>query len=430
MPVNREKIQNLIERLMANVPLEQIAQRLAPKHGEAKPRLRHSKTLNKETIENHWKILRDHTELSEDDQSILADSSSLEHIDAYAKNIENCIGTVKLPVGVAGPLRVNGLFAQGDYYLPLATTEAALVASYSRGARLITEAGGCTTVILNDGITRSPGFAFKNLVEVSQFVLWTHSQFDAFKKAAESTTRHGKLVDARTTVEGNHVYLNFDYYTGDASGQNMVTIATAAILEYIAKHAPIKPQHAFVEANLSGDKKASALSYLSVRGKKATAEVLLEKNLVEKYLHTTPEIMTEYWRMAALGGVMSGTVGIQAHYANGLAALYIATGQDVACVSESSVGVTRLELTSDGSLYASVTLPNIVVGTIGGGTKLPSQSVGLKLMGLNGEGKVHAFAEVCAACCLAGELSIMGAMCAGDFASAHERLARGKKDKE
>lgn len=430
MAVNREKIQNLIERLMANVPLEKVAEQLKPKHGEAKPRLKHSKTLDKHCIEIHWKLLRSHTALSAEDQHICADASSLEYIEAFSKNIENCVGTVKLPVGVAGPLRVNGLFAQGDYYIPLATTEAALVASYSRGARIITEAGGCTSAILNDGITRSPGFVFKNLIEISQFVFWAHDQFDAFKQVAQATTNHGKLVDARTTVEGNHVYLNFDYYTGDASGQNMATIATAAILQYITENTPIKPQHAFVEANLSGDKKASALSYLSVRGKKVTAEVLLEAHLVEKYLHTTPATLAEYWRLAALGGVMSGTMGVQAHYANGLAALYLATGQDVACVSESSVGVTRLELTDNGSLYASVTLPNIVVGTVGGGTKLPSQAVGLKLMGLQGEGHVHAFAEVCAACCLAGELSIMGAMCAGDFASAHQRLARRKKESE
>ncbi len=430
MPISREKIQSLLERLIANVPLESVAERLSPKLGAAKPRLRHAKNLNKASISNHWELLKSHTDLTDDDQAILADPLSLGHINAYSKNIENCIGTLKLPVGIAGPLRVNGLFAQGDYYLPLATTEAALVASFSRGARLITEAGGCTSLILNDGITRSPGFIFANLIEVSQFILWVHDQFEQFKQAAESTTQHGKLVDTRTTAEGNHVYLNFDYYTGDASGQNMATIATAAILKYITDNTPIKPKHAFIEANLSGDKKASALSYLSVRGKNVTAEVLLEKSLIERYLHTTPKTMAEYWQLAALGGVMSGTMGVQAHYANGLAALYLATGQDVACVSESSVGVTRLELTDKGDLYASVTLPNIMVGTVGGGTKLPSQAVGLKLLGLRGEEQVHAFAEVCAACCLAGELSIMGAMCAGDFASAHQNLARDKTGHE
>lgn len=427
MPVNREKIQNLLDRLMENVPLEEIAERLAPKNFPSKPKLKHSKILNEEKIDLQWQLLKENSALTDDDQSLIADPTTRAQISAYQKNIEYCIGTLKLPIGIAGPLRVNGLFAQDDFYIPLACTEAALVASYSRGARLITDAGGCSTLITNDGLTRSPGFVFKNMQEVSQFILWAHEQFDAFKQTAETTTQHGKLVDIRTTIEGNHVYLNFDYSTGDAAGQNMTTIATAAILKSIQENSPIKPQHSFIEANLSGDKKASALSYLSVRGKKVTAEVIIEASLVKKHLHTTPQKMVEYWRLAALGGVMSGTMGIQAHYANALTALYLATGQDVACVSESSVGVTRLEITSEGSLYACVTLPNVVVGTVGGGTKLPTQAVGLKLLGLAGEGNVHAFAEVCTACCLAGELSIMGAMCAGDFASAHQRLARGKK---
>ena len=192
---------------------------------------------------------------NENDQDIIADPISVEKIASFAKNIEYCIGTVKIPVGIAGPLRVNGLFAQDDYYIPLATTEAALVASYNRGSKLISKAGGCSTLILNEGVTRSPGFVFQNLIEVSQFVLWTKKQFKQFKHIAEQTTQFGKLIDTRTTVEGNHVYINFDYTTADAAGQNMVTIATAAILNYISDTSPIKPQHQFIEANLSGDKK-------------------------------------------------------------------------------------------------------------------------------------------------------------------------------
>jgi hydroxymethylglutaryl-CoA reductase (NADPH) len=152
----------------------------------------------------------------------------------YERNIENFIGTVKLPIGLAGPLRVNGLFAQGDYYVPLATTEAALVASYSRGAKLISAVGGCTVMLLNEGVSRAPGFAFRNLEEVGKFMLWAIEQQATFKQIAESTTRHGKLTDMRITVEGNHVYLDFQFTTGDAAGQNMVTIATQAVCDYIA----------------------------------------------------------------------------------------------------------------------------------------------------------------------------------------------------
>jgi hydroxymethylglutaryl-CoA reductase (NADPH) len=205
----------------------------------------------------------------------------------------------------------------------------------------------------------------------------------------------------------------------------MVTIATQAICEYIKEHSPVQPRYFFIEANLSGDKKASAQSFMSVRGKKVTAEAILPRNLVEGVLHTSPERVVESWTMSAIGGVLSGTIGVQGHYANGLAAMYIACGQDAACVSESAVGVTRFELTSDQDLYCSVILPNLIVGTVGGGTGLPSQQACLELLGLKGAGHAQAFAEVAAALSLAGELSIIGAMCAGEFSHAHQSLARG-----
>jgi hydroxymethylglutaryl-CoA reductase (NADPH) len=308
--------------------------------------------------------------------------------------------------------------------VPLATTEAALVASYSRGSQLLSEAGGCTAVLLNEGVSRAPAFAFRTLHECGTFVLWATAQMEEFRRRAEGTTRHGKLSDFRLTIEGNHVYLNFEFMTGNASGQNMVTIATEAICSYIQEHSPVRPQYSFIEANLSGDKKASAQSFLLVRGKKVCAEATIPADLVRKRLATTPEQMVNYWRMCAMGGVLSGTLGVHGHYANGLAALYLACGQDVACVAESAVGVTRFETTGDGALYASVTLPNIMVGTVGGGTGLPSQRAALEILGLAGPGSARAFAEVCAGLCLAGELSIMGAICSGAFGRAHRILAR------
>jgi hydroxymethylglutaryl-CoA reductase (NADPH) len=249
---------------------------------------------------------------------------------------------------------------------------------------------------------------------------------ESFRRAAEGTTQHGKLIDLRVTLEGNHVYLQFEFTTGDASGQNMATIATEAICRYIEQNTPVQPEYWFLEGNLSGDKKASSMSFLAVRGKKVSAEAVIPSHLLEKRLRTSAERMTNYWRMAAMGGVMSGSMGVHGHYANGLAALYLATGQDVACVAESAVGVTRFETNRDGDLYASVTLPDIMVGTVGGGCGLPSQCEALKIMGLEGSGHAAALAEVTAALCLAGELSIIGALCSGDFARAHARLARGK----
>jgi hydroxymethylglutaryl-CoA reductase (NADPH) len=205
----------------------------------------------------------------------------------------------------------------------------------------------------------------------------------------------------------------------------MVTIATEAVCRYIEQHSPIKPRYWFVEANMSGDKKATTHSFMSVRGKKVSAEVVLPADLIERRLHTTSAAMLDYSRMSVLGGVMSGSIGVHGHYANGLAALFIACGQDAASVAEAAVGITRFEPWEDGGLYAAVTLPNVIVGTVGGGTGLPSQKACLDVLGLFGPGHSRAFAEVAAALSLAGELSIIGALAGGHFTSAHERLARG-----
>ncbi len=370
-------------------------------------------------MEKRWQLLK----ISEESRRALYDpSASLEH---YEKNIENCIGSVRIPVGLAGPLRVRGMFASGDFYVPLATTEAALVASYSRGAQAITEAGGCVSILLHEGMRRTPGFAFKSITEAGLFSIWCMENRDALHAAAGTTTRHGELTDLGMAIEGNHVYLILEFVTGDASGQNMVTIATQAICEYVVAHSPVTPKYHFVEANLSGDKKATAHSFVTVRGKKVSAEVTLPAALVQERLHTTPQLMERYWKMSAIGAIQSGSIGVQGHYANALAAFYIACGQDPACVAESAVGVTRFEVTDEGDLYTAVTLPSIVVGTVGGGTGLPSQRACLEILGLAGEGKAQGLAEVCGALALAGELSITGALCSGEFTRAHQKLARG-----
>lgn len=422
MPTDHYRASCYLKRLLAEHTTAELRERLRPKMQEPARRVPRDPHLAPEAVDRRWQGLPAQRE----SRSALLDSHTQGEMACYQHSVENFIGCVKLPVGVAGPLRVNGLFAQGDYYVPLATTEAALVASYSRGAQLISEAGGCTAMLVNEGLSRAPGFAFRTLEEAGAFVVWTLSHLEEFRREAETTTHHGRLIDLRVTVEGNHVYLNFEFTTGDASGQNMVTIATEAICAYILAHSPVRPRYSFVEANLSGDKKASAQSFLSVRGKKVTAEVLLPADLVERRLRATARQMDDYWRMSAIGGVLSGTLGVHGHYANGLAALYIACGQDAACVAESAVGITRFEVTDRGELYAAVTLPNLTVGTVGGGTGLPSQRACLRILGLDGPGKAAALAEVCAGLCLAGELSIIGALCAGEFAQAHRRLARGE----
>ncbi len=409
-------------RMLGQDSLEDAALRLKPDLENLPSVPAGNSKVSRERAMGLWRKINGKVEL----EKILL-SGTTDDVSLYQGNIENFLGFLRLPLGLAGPLRVNGLSAKGDYRIPLATTEAALVASYHRGCRVITAAGGCSAMVLHESLSRAPAFVFNTVSEAACFVVWAISRFEAFHQKAAATTSHGKLVDVGCTVEGNHVYLNFEFTTGDASGQNMVTLATQAVCDEILATSPISPLRHYVESNLSGDKKASARAFTSARGKKVTAEVKLSVGLVSKHLHTSPEAMADYWRMSAIGGVLSGTLGIQGHFANGLAALYLATGQDVACVAESATGVTRFEVAPDGGLYASVTLPGIMVGTVGGGTGLPTQQACLELMGLAGNGKSRALAEVCAGLLLAGELSIIAALSAGHFSRAHRKLARTRK---
>jgi hydroxymethylglutaryl-CoA reductase (NADPH) len=339
-------------------------------------------------------------------------------------NIENYIGMTMMPTGVIGPVRVIGSAAQGDFFVPLATSEGALVASYHRGAKACYLAGGATSICIVEGVQRSPLFKFVSVAELGLFLAWVLERMDEYKKITESSSRYAKLTDLKANIEGNHLILTFEYHTGDASGQNMVTLCTDAICKYIIEHAPVKPVFWFVEGNYSSDKKATVLSFTNVRGKKITTEIVLSEKIVNEVLKSTPEAMAEYWRSSTMGIIQSGAVGAQGHYANGLTALFIATGQDAACVAEAATGITRMEHNKDGSLYACVTLPNLIVGTVGGGTSLPTQRECLELMDCYGVGKARKFAEICGAVVLAGELSIAAALSAGHFSSAHKKFGR------
>ena len=416
-------LREYIQLLKGDQPAEAFFKNLGPQMES--PAVKVPKTLcnTLESANAIWDTLP----LPPKSREILCDSQALQDVPAYDTNIENYIGTVKVPIGLAGPLRVNGLYAHGDYYIPLATTEAALVASYNRSAQLISEVGGCTAMLLSEGVSRVPVFVFENMKESGIFVNWALINLESFRTSAESTTRHGKLQDMRISVAGNCVYLGFDYLTGDASGQNMVTIATDAIMKYILHNTPVKPLDCYIESNMSGDKKACAQSFQLVRGKKVTAETVIPKELLESRFNVTPQKLFQYTQLASLGGILSGTMGVQAQFANALAALFIACGQDVGCVAESAVGVSRFDVTTKGDLYASVTLPNLMVGTVGGGTGLPSQKACLDILGVSGTGHAREFAEVAAGLVLCGEISLASAICTGQFTRAHDLLARMKK---
>lgn len=342
-------------------------------------------------------------------------------------NIENFVGMTTVPTGVIGPVRVIGSAAHGDFFVPMATTEGALVASYHRGAKACYLAGGATSICLVECVQRSPVFKFQNLTFLGEFLLWVLQHAESYAGIVSSTSQHARLQDLKTNIEGNHLILTFEFHTGDASGQNMVTLCTNAICQFILEHCPVKPELWFIEGNYSGDKKATALSFTSVRGKKVTAEIELPEKIVTDVLKSTPRLMTEYWRSSTIGIIQSGAMGAQGHFANGLTAIFLATGQDVACVSEAATGITRMETTSTGSLYASVTLPNLIVGTVGGGTGLSTQRECLEMMDCFGAGKARRLAEICGAVVLAGELSIAAALASGHFSAAHQKLGRKAK---
>lgn len=423
MATSEYRTRLLLERARneASTP-EELLQRLTQGPATHTPVQQASSLVTPTALDRRWQGLPPHAQGS---RPVLSGANGFPPPETYRRNMENYIGQVTMPVGVAGPLRINGIFARGDFFVPLATTEAALVASCHRGALAITDSGGCATLIQAEGVARSPGFVFATIADAGRFTVWLMGQHEAVRAAAEATSRHARLQEMDFSVEGNHVYVVLDFYTGDASGQNMATIATQAAVDWIVANSPIEPRRWYVEANLSGDKKASAQSFVGVRGRKIGAEVIIPPEVLASRLQTTADAMADYWTLSAMGSVLSGNIGIQGHYANPLAALYLATGQDVACVAESAVGITHFERNGNGALRACVTLPNIMVGTVGGGTALPSQRACLDILGLAGEGKARALAEVAAAITLAAEISIIAALSAGHFTRAHAKRARG-----
>jgi hydroxymethylglutaryl-CoA reductase (NADPH) len=347
--------------------------------------------------------------------------------DNYRGNIENYIGMTCVPTGIIGPLHIKGTEAKGDFYVPLATSEGALIASYHRGAKATRLSGGISCVCLTEGVQRTPLFRFNNLSEVGSFLRWILDNIDIFKKIVHENSKHAILEDVRINIEGNQVLLIFEYTTGDASGQNMVTFCTEAVCKFIIHHTPIKPKYWFIESNYSGDKKATAVSFTNVRGKKVTAEVVVKRDVAKKILFAEPQEIWQYWESSSVAAVQSVSIGMQGHFANGLTAIFMACGQDVACISEAYVGITRMEVTENNDLYVTVTLPSLMVGTVGGGTELPTQKECLQLIGCRGKGKARKFAEICAATVLAGELSIAAAIASGNFSKAHKIFGRKKK---
>jgi hydroxymethylglutaryl-CoA reductase (NADPH) len=343
----------------------------------------------------------------------------------YQGQIENLIGALQVPVGIAGPLAVRGDLARGSFYVPLATTEGTLVLSVARGAEAITAAGGALVHASGPEVVRAPLFVFADGRRARGAARWIEQHFEPLRAEAEATTRHGRLLSVTPVLLGRRLVLRFTYSTGDAAGQNMVTLATDAACRWLRARPPFDAvQFYSLESNLSHDKKLAALAVSARRGRRVDAEVTIPRTVALRVLRATADDIARVAREGIHASVISGAVGAQAQFANVLAALFLATGQDVASVVECGSGLTIMDVTADGDLYASVTIPNLIVGSIGGGTRLPGQHECLSALGGAGPGLAKKLAEIAGAAVLAGELSLAASLAADTFAQAHATFGR------
>lgn len=352
---------------------------------------------------------------------LAATGSSCLEPETVRGNIENFVGAAQVPLGVAGPLLVHGDHARGIFYVPMATTEGALVRSYERGMAAISHAGGAQAAVLEDENQTAPTFFFPSVRKAREFASWLPDQMEILREECAATTRHGRLKNCRCHQAGRNVIANFGFGTGDAQGMNMIVKATDRMCRRACKEFGSGDFYLF--SGMCSEKRASGLLFTRGKGKRATAGVLLPDKILRTVLHTTAGQMMQVWQSTVIGHLHAGAIGYNAHAANGLTAIFIATGQDVANVVNSSAAITSFEPCS-GGLYASVTLPALSVATVGGGTGLATQREALEMMGCHGSGKAVKLAEIIAAAVLAGELSMAAAIASHEFVAAHEMYGR------
>jgi hydroxymethylglutaryl-CoA reductase (NADPH) len=360
--------------------------------------------------------------------------AKLEHIKNYSfdphmleGNCENFTGVAQIPIGFAGPIKVDGEFAQGEFLIPLATTEGTLIASYNRGIKVLNLSGGVKCTVVADAMQRAPVFVFEDAREGRKFVSWVIENFEKIKEEAEATSSVAKLKDIDPYTSNKFVYLRFNYTTGDAAGQNMVGRATFAACSWIIDvYEADKIKHFYLESNFATDKKASQVNIMRTRGKRVTAECTIPRNVLIEHMRVEPESLTYHAGVANIGSFLSGANNNGAHSANGITAMFIATGQDVANVSESSAGVIYSEITPEKDLYISITIPSLIVATYGGGVGLATQKECLEVLGCFGKGGVNKLAEIVAGVVLAGEISLGSAISSSDWVSSHEKYGRNR----
>lgn len=363
--------------------------------------------------------------------------ASLEHTARYAldasraatQNCENFLGAAQIPMGIVGPLPLLGEHVQEEVFVPLATTEAALVASTNRGCAAIRAAGGARVRVEEVGMTRAPVFRTSGLEETERFLAWVQEHEEEIRAVTEATSRYLELLEIKPYTFGTTVLLRFRFACGDAMGMNMVTIAAdRAVREVIEPGTGVRC--IALSGNYCVDKKPAEVNFQEGRGKRVFAEVELDGEVLEQVLKSDASALVEVqYRKNLLGSIAAGARGFNAHYANVLAAFFIATGQDPAHVVEGSMGVTCIEAREDGAVYASVYLPAVPLGAVGGGTSLATQGEALEILGVRPDPEepgtaVRRLGEILGGVVLAGEVSLMAAFTSRDLASAHEKLGR------
>ncbi len=343
--------------------------------------------------------------------------------ESVAKNIENYIGLAKVPVGLAGPLNINGEHAKGTFHVPLATTEGTMVASTCRGMKVLNDSGGVITKITRiGGIQRAPVFRFSDVNQAMEFSNQLNSNWNWLIPIVESSTRHGKLTDIRCFVIGRYVHVRFTMQTGDAAGQNIVTIATGNGVKALIEKFP-QIQKFWMEGGFSGEKVPSNLNILNGRGRSVVASASIPYDILMKHTRAKAEDLVQFIKIYSNSSLLTGTKNSHCSLINILSAMFIATGQDIASVPESCMAQNVLDYDEHKKILKwDVLCSNIVAGTVGGGTHLPTQKECLELMDCFGTGKVDKFVEICAAVALANEISLLAAVCADEWVSAHAGL--------
>jgi len=339
--------------------------------------------------------------------------------------IENLVGFAQVPVGLAGPLVVHTSSGSRELLVPMATTEGALVASYSRGMRLLREAGGARAYTLKVGLSQHPMLVYTSIEEATRAASVASGGFDAYAALVSGITRHGRLIEVIPEVHGRRLVLRLVFTTGDAIGINMAARAADIISEQLARETGARERYVHGQ---DVEKRANARAFVEGRGRSVAAEVRVERDLLQRVLRATPEQLARIWRSYAHGFARMGTQNWAVQSANGLAAVMLACGQDVAYLAECATGMLELDVEPDGSLHASVQLPSLLVGTVGGGSGQGTARECLELMGCAGTGGAEPFAEVLAATVLAGDLSLMAAFTSHEFVAAHEALGRNRPE--